>query len=181
MVGFSIKIESTAPPLLDGERGESVSGKMTEKEKLLGGKRYDPLDPQLSAERRRARLRYKALNDTRGDQQEERARLIRALIHASGQDIWIEPPFYCDDGSHLTLGDKVFFNCNRVVLDVAPVRIGSGVLIGPAAQISAATHPLRAVERRTGLEYGRPGEIGARYGSAVARSSAPASGSGRGW
>jgi maltose O-acetyltransferase len=34
------------------------------------------------------------------------------------------------------------------------------VLIGPAVQISAATHPLRAVERRTGLEYGRPVEIG---------------------
>jgi hypothetical protein len=113
---------------------------MTEKEKMLSGKLYDPLDPQLSAERRRARLLFKALNDTRGDQQEERARLIRALIPASGQDIWIEPPFYCDYGSHITLGDRVFFNCNCVVLDVAPVRIGSGVLIGPAVQISAAAH-----------------------------------------
>jgi maltose O-acetyltransferase len=131
----------------------------SEKDKMLGGELYDPLDPQLSAERRRARLLCKALNDTRDDQQEERARLIRALIPASGRDIWIEPPFYCDYGSHITLGDKVFFNFNCVVLDVAPVRIGSGVLVGPAVQIYAATHPLRAAERRTGLEYGKAVDI----------------------
>src|SRR6267142_4097191 len=104
----------------------------SEQDKMLGGERYDPLDPQRAAERRRAPLLFKALNDTRDDQPDERARLIRVLIHASVQDIWIEPPFYCDDGSHITLGDKVFFNFNYVVLDVAPVRIGSGVLIGPA-------------------------------------------------
>ena len=68
---------------------------------------------------------------------------------------------------NMTLGDKVFFNFNCVVLDVAPVRIGSGLLIGPAVQIDAATHPLSAAERRTGLEYGKPVEIGA--GSVVTR------------
>jgi len=132
----------------------------SEKDKMLGGERYDPLDPQLSAERRRARLLFKALNDTCDDQQEERARLIKELIPRSGQGVWIEPPFYCDYGSNITLGDQVFFNFNCVVLDVAPVRIGSGVLIGPAMQIYAATHPLSAAERRTGLEYGKAVEIG---------------------
>jgi maltose O-acetyltransferase len=133
----------------------------SEKEKMLGGELYDPLDPQLLTERRRARLLCQTLNTTPDDQPDERARLIRALIPATGQDIWIEPPFYCDYGSNITLGDKVFFNFNCVVLDVAPVRIGSGVLIGPAVQIYAATHPLSAAERRTGLEYGRGVEIGA--------------------
>jgi maltose O-acetyltransferase len=132
----------------------------SEKEKMLGGELYDPLDPQLSAERRRARLIVKALNDTRDDQQEERARLIGELIPAAGEGVWIEPPFYCDYGTNVTLGDRVFFNFNCVVLDVAPVRIGSGVLFGPAVQIYAATHPLGAAERRTGLESGRPVEIG---------------------
>jgi maltose O-acetyltransferase len=132
----------------------------SEKDKMLGGELYDPLDPQLSAERRRARLLFKALNDTRDDQQEERARLIKALIPRSGQGVWIEPPFYCDYGSNITLGDRVFFNFNCVVLDVAPVRIGSGVLIGPAVQIYTATHPLSAAERRAGLEYGKAVEMG---------------------
>jgi maltose O-acetyltransferase len=130
-----------------------------QKEKMLSGELYDPLDTQLSAERRRARLLTKALNDTSDDQQEERARLIKELIPAAGKGVWIEPPFYCDYGSNITLGDKVFFNFNCVVLDVAPVSIGSGVLFGPGVQIYAATHPLSAAGRRTGLEAGRPVEI----------------------
>ena len=132
----------------------------TEKEKMLAGEFYDPLDPQLAAERRRARLLFKALNDTRDDQPEERARLIRELIPGAGEGVLVEPPFYCDYGTNITLGDRVFFNFNCVVLDVAPVRVGSGVLFGPAVQIYAATHPLGAAERRTGLEAGRPVEVG---------------------
>ena len=132
----------------------------TQKEKMLAGELYDPLDPQLSAERRRARLLFKALNDTRDDQQEERARLVRELIPAAGEGVIVEPPFYCDYGTNITLGDRVFFNFNCVVLDVAPVRIGARSLFGPAVQIYAATHPFSAAERRTGLEAGKPVEIG---------------------
>ena len=127
---------------------------------MLGGELYDPLDAGLSAERRRARLLFKALNDTRDDQQEERARLIKELIPRAGAGVWIEPPFYCDYGTNITLGEKVFFNFNCVVLDVAPVSIGSRVLFGPAVQIYAATHPLSAAERRTGLESGKSVEVG---------------------
>ena len=132
----------------------------TEKERMLAGEPYDPLDPQLAAERRRARLLFKALNDTRDDQPEERARLIRELIPAAGAGVLVEPPFYCDYGTNITLGERVFFNFNCVVLDAAPVRVGSGVLFGPAVQIYAATHPLGAAGRRTGLEAGRPVEVG---------------------
>lgn len=132
----------------------------SEKEKMLAGELYDAHDPQLAAERRRARLLFKALNDTRDDQQAERYRLIRELIPAAGQGVWIEPPFYCDYGSNITLGNNVFFNFNCVVLDVARVVIGSRVLFGPAVQIYTATHPLSAVERRAGLEAGTTIEIG---------------------
>ena len=114
---------------------------------MLGGELYDPLDAELSAWRRRARLLFKALNDTRDDQQEERARLIRKLIPHAGEGVWIEPPFYCDYGTNITLGEKVFFNFNCVVLDVAPVSVGSRALFGPAVQIYAATHPLSAAGR----------------------------------
>jgi maltose O-acetyltransferase len=132
----------------------------SEKEKMLQGELYDPLDPQLSGERRRARLLFKSFNDTRDDQQDERARLIKELIPAAGRDVWIEPPFYCDYGSNITLGDRVFFNFNCVVLDVAPVRIGCNALFAPGVQIYAATHPLSARGRRTGLELGKPVDIG---------------------
>lgn len=132
----------------------------SEKEKMLSGALYDPGDPQLCAERRRARLLFAAFNNTSDDRRDERARLIKELIPVSGSEVWIEPPFYCDYGSNITLGNKVFFNFNCVVLDVAPVLIGSGVLFGPAVQVYAATHPLSAAVRRTGLEFGKAVEIG---------------------
>jgi len=86
---------------LEGGLGEFMR---TEKEKMLAGELYDPLDHQLSSERRRARLLLKALNDTRDDQAEERARLIKELIPSTGTGAWIEPPFFCDYGSNIILG-----------------------------------------------------------------------------
>jgi maltose O-acetyltransferase len=132
----------------------------SEKEKMLGGELYNPFDSQLLAERQRARLLFKAFNDTRDDQSEERLRLIQTLISAVGTALLIEPPFYCDYGSNITIGDNVFFNFNCVILDIAPVTIGSNVLFGPGVQIYAATHPLSAAQRRTGLELGKPVTIG---------------------
>ena len=132
----------------------------TEKEKMLAGDLYDPLDPQLVAERRRARLILHEYNATRDDQAEARDRLLHELVPGRGAGLWIEPPFFCDYGTNITIGHRVYFNFNCVVLDVAPVRIGSRTLIGPAVQIYAATHPLSPAERRTGLELGRAVEIG---------------------
>lgn len=132
----------------------------TEKEKMLSGELYDPLDPQLAAERRRARLLCKMLNDTGDDQQDERARLLAELLPSARSAPWIEPPFFCDYGSNIVMGEKVFLNFNCVILDVAQVKIGSRVLIGPAVQIYAATHPTDAAERAAGLELGKPVEIG---------------------
>src|SRR5207253_3066525 len=58
------------------------------------------------------------------------------------------------------LGRKVYFNFNCVVLDVAAVRVGDFTLFGPAVQIYTATHPLSAAQRRTGLEFAKPVEVG---------------------
>ena len=60
----------------------------------------------------------------------------------------MQPPFFCDYGSNIELGERVFFNFNCVVLDVCPVRIGSFTLFGPAVQIYTPTHPLNAELRR---------------------------------
>jgi maltose O-acetyltransferase len=132
----------------------------SEKEKMIAEELYNPLDPQLVADRLQARLLLKAYNDAPADRLTEREQIIAKLIPQQGQGCWIEPPFYCDYGSNITLGDKVYFNFNCTILDVAPVAIGSGVLFGPAVQIYTATHPLTASERRTGLESGSAIEIG---------------------
>ena len=99
------------------------------------------------------------VRSSREDQPEERGRIVSALF-AQETDVWIQPPFFCDYGSNISLGKKVFFNFNCVVLDVMAVVIGNNVLFGPAVQIYAATHPIDAMERRRWLESARPVTIG---------------------
>ncbi len=131
----------------------------TEKDKMLAGELYDPLDPQLCEERQSCRDLCQDLNATREAQKEERQRILTALLGRE-TDAWIQPPFFCDYGTNIVLGSKVFFNFNCVVLDVMPVTIGNNVLFGPAVQIYTATHPISAVERRKWLEFAKPITIG---------------------
>jgi maltose O-acetyltransferase len=132
----------------------------TEKDKMLAGDLYDPLDAQLTDERTKARLLLKELNDSREDQPEERSRILKQLIPDAGEGLWLQPPFYCDYGSNIKVGEKVFFNFNCVVLDVAQVTIGSRTLFGPNVQLYTATHPMNHKERASGVEYARPIVIG---------------------
>jgi maltose O-acetyltransferase len=111
----------------------------TEKEKMLAGELYDALDKQLSDERLRTRLLIKRLNDSREDEAEERTLILKELIPHAGAGLWLQPPFYCDYGTNMIVGEKVFFNFNCIVLDVTYVTIGSRSLFGPNVQIYTAT------------------------------------------
>lgn len=127
---------------------------------MLAGELYDALDKQLSEERIQARLLIKELNNSREDRQEERLQILQKLIPNAGKDLWIQPPFYCDYGTNLYIGERVFFNFNCVVLDVMQVKIGDRSMFGPNVQIYTATHPLNYKERASGLEYAKPVIIG---------------------
>lgn len=127
---------------------------------MLAGELYNALDKQLSEERLQTRLLLKELNDGREDEVQKRALILKKLIPNAGEGLWLQPPFYCDYGSNMYLGEKVFFNFNCVVLDVMEVRIGSRTLFGPNVQIYTATHPVDFRERASGLEFAKPILIG---------------------
>jgi maltose O-acetyltransferase len=131
----------------------------SEREKMLAGELYDALDPELVRARDQARDLCRELNASRAGEQEVRRRLLRELLGAGGDSAWIEPPFYCDYGSNIQLGERVFFNFNCVVLDVCRVTIGDYTFFGPGVQIYTATHPLEAELRRV-QEFGKPITIG---------------------
>ena len=131
----------------------------TERQKMVAGERYDPLDPELVAARARARDLCQQLNATLESEQDQRRRILGRLFGKGGETVWMQPPFYCDYGSNIELGERVFFNFNCVVLDVCPVRIGEFTLFGPAVQIYTPLHPYNAQQRRR-EEYGKPIEIG---------------------
>ena len=95
---------------------------MTERQKMLAGELYDPMDPELVAARTRARDLCQDLNATRESHQVERRRILEALFARGGDSVWMQPPFFCDYGANVELGERVFFNFNCIVLDVCRVR-----------------------------------------------------------
>ena len=132
----------------------------SEREKMLAGELYDPFDQELVEGRQRARDLCQALNATRESEEDRRRRILRDLFGRGGDTVWMQPPFFCDYGTNIELGERVFFNFNCVVLDVCRVQIGDYTLFGPGVQILTPVHPMNADLRRR-EEYGKPIEIGA--------------------
>jgi maltose O-acetyltransferase len=132
---------------------------LSQRERMLKGELYDPLDAELVSARARARDLCVRLNATAENQQEARRRILLDLLGAGGNDAWMQPPFHCDYGFNIRLGQRCFFNFNCVVLDVCAVTVGDHTIFGPAVQIYAANHPLDAKLRRT-QECGKTVDIG---------------------
>lgn len=123
---------------------------MTEHEKLLRGETYNTRDPELIATYHQARALIKQLSALEFTQLEQKQYLLNSLFATFGDESWIELPFWCDYGKHITVGKNCFINVNAVFLDCNTIMIGDNVLIGPNAQFYTPVHPLNAKERLTG-------------------------------
>ena len=124
-----------------------MTNALTEKMKMLAGQFYRTADPELMRERARARRLTREYAQTEMEEQGRRAELLRALFGSLGENVWIEPPFYCDYGSQIFLGDGVFINIGCVILDGARVQLGQNVLLAPGVHIYTASHPVDAALR----------------------------------
>lgn len=133
---------------------------MTEKERMLTGRLYNAGDPELAKLRLRAKELCRAFNDAPAADIAGRETALRQLLGGMGKGCWIEPPFRCDYGTQITLGDHVYMNYDCIFLDVAPITIGSHVFLGPRVSLFAAGHPLDAGVRDQELEFGAPITIG---------------------
>lgn len=132
----------------------------TEKDKMLAEQPYIANDPQLVEERLRARELCQQLNALPPRATDAERQALLAELFGAPTNVYVTPPFACDYGSNIVLGDSVYFNFNCVVLDVARVYIGNNVMFGPAVQIYTATHPMDAAQRRSGVESGKTIRIG---------------------
>ena len=132
----------------------------TEREKMLAGELYDALEPDLVRARDRARDLCQILNASREGDRELRRDLLLKIFGKGGDTAWLQPPFFCDYGSNIELGERVFFNFNCTVLDVCKIIIGDYSQFASGVQILTPLHPLNAALRRK-QEYGAPVTIGA--------------------
>jgi maltose O-acetyltransferase len=132
----------------------------SEKQKMLAGALYDAGDPEIQADQAANAAWLARYNAAQAMPVAERRALLVERFAAVGHGCNIRPPFHCDYGYNISLGDGVFLNFNCVILDVVAVSIGQGTQIGPGVQILTADHPRDATERGSGLEFGRPIVIG---------------------
>lgn len=98
-------------------------------------------------------------NSLAPDNMERKNEILRALLGKTGEKFYIEPPFRCDYGCNIELGENFYSNYNLTVLDCNKVKIGDNVLFAPNVTITAAGHPIHPDSRKK-YEYGIPVTIG---------------------
>ncbi len=138
-----------------------LKGRLTEQEKAEAGLLYNP---NRTTEMARHRFRIQdamcAYNRLKPSQVKKRRDFLAKIFGRIGRKCNILPPFRCDYGFHIEVGENFFANYNFIVLDGNYVRIGDNVWIAPNVGIYAAGHPLDVNDRIAGWEYAFPVTIG---------------------
>lgn len=119
---------------------------------MLADEPYLAYDPELVAMTARARMLLHSFNTLSPSEVEMRQEILRSLLGGMGTNVEIRPPFFCDYGCHILMGDNVFINFDCVILDCNFVHIGNNVMMAPKVQIYTAYHPVDPAIRKSGLE-----------------------------
>lgn len=132
---------------------------MNQKERMLAGLPYDSFADGLPEDRKRAKILCKKINEASEYDTEAFCAVVHELLGAHKERYFIEPPFRCDYGYNIEIGENFYANYNLSVLDCAKVKIGDNVLIGPNVCITTAGHPIHPLSRCK-YEYALPVTIG---------------------
>lgn len=119
---------------------------MTEREKMTNEIEFITSDPELMADKKYARATAEEFNRSEDDPS-VRIPILRRLLGSCGEKIFIKPPFHCDYGYNILVGENFFANFDCVFLDAARITIGDNCMIGPGTHIYAIGHPLDPAER----------------------------------
>lgn len=139
---------------------QRFNNNMNEKRKMKTGKLYNPLAETLPTERMNAKKLCYKYNNLPPDEIIKRTKIITKLLRKTGQNYWIEQPFWCDYGYNIEIGENFYSNHNLVILDPAKVKFGDNVFIGPNCGFYTAEHPLDVTTRNLMLEYAKPIVVG---------------------
>ncbi|HEX8548021.1 MAG TPA: sugar O-acetyltransferase, partial [Cytophagaceae bacterium] len=131
-----------------------------EKTKMLNGKPYKAFDELLLKERQKAKELIFDFNILRPSQIDERNAIIEVLFGKVSSKFFIEPPFRCDYGYNISIGENFYSNYNLIILDCAKVSIGDNVFIAPNVCLFTAGHPIHHEPRNEEYEYAFPITIG---------------------
>ncbi len=127
---------------------------MNQMERMLAGLPYKAWQDGLDREREACKAVLYELNHLRPEERQRIPEILKRLLGSTGKTVWIEPPFICDYGWNIHVGENFWANYGLTVLDVGRVTVGDNVLIAPNVSIYAAGHPIHPASRNSGYEYG---------------------------
>lgn len=132
----------------------------SEIEKLDAGEPYHFLDKAVAARKARAAQLCQEFNQIPATDPAAQTAKIKEILGQHGERVSVQATFNCDNGQNIHVGEDFLSNYNLIILDIAPVNIGSHVMIGPNVDIYTVNHPLQATERRDYLAQAQPVTIG---------------------
>ena len=141
------------------ENSPETADEMAEWNKMRSGEMYDWTDPVIDRSLRRSRLACEKFNRSGIDHDDYR-HLLQEMVPGVADSVTILPPFHCDHGNGLHLGEGVFVNYNGMFLDAGDITIGAHTLIGPNCSLYTPQHPMDFRQRRKSLESALPINIG---------------------
>ncbi len=158
----TVKSKPSAAPRLKRVRlCKPVKNGLTEQEKAEAGLLYNPnTTTEMAAYRFKIQDAICEYNKLKPSAVKRRRDFLAKIFGRIGKNCNILPPFKCDYGFHIRVGENFFANYNFVVLDGNYVTIGDNVWIAPNVGIYAAGHPLEVEDRLAGYEYAFPVTIG---------------------
>lgn len=126
---------------------------MTEYEKMLSGQLFDGSDKEIEAIRARSSIIQQKFNQSLVPS--ERETQLQELFNHIGDSV-VMPPFHCEFGQTISIGESSFLNMNVTMLDGANITLGNNVLVGPSCQFYTASHSLDFASRRRWETYCKP-------------------------
>ena len=127
---------------------------MTEYEKMLNGDVFDGADREILSARDKAFRLKNMINHC--DEFSQSQRLLKELFHYLGEGSIVNPPFHCEFGKQIVIGEKSFINMGVTMLDGANITIGNNVMIGPSTQFYTASHSTNYLQRRQWETFCKP-------------------------
>lgn len=139
---------------------------MTLYEKMKNGALYDCSLDVMTEDLQKKLAECKELlydfNHSRPNETEKRAEIIRTVFAETGENCYIEPPFYANWGCNMHVGKNFYANFSLTVVDDADIFIGDYVMIAPNVTIATGTHPICPELREQIYQYNLPVHIGNR-------------------
>lgn len=128
--------------------------------KMLRGEVYDAVHSEFLRRLEVTRQKLWEFNSMHPADTAKMDDIFRSIIGHCGSKFHVNPPFRCDYGCNISIGENFFANFNLVILDEGKVTIGNNAFIGPNVSIYTACHPLEPEPRNTGAQWAKPVTIG---------------------